>query len=176
MIQKNIVFVGGIHGVGKTTLCRSVSNELGVIHLTASEILSWSEDQNKKQVNDILEMQRRLISGLERFCKDDRLYLLDGHYCLLDQAGNITEIPIEIFEQINPKLLVLINGDLESIQARLQERDQQRYNMDMLIKFKKTEAEHAQKVASKLGNDLYMVQNTDRESLKSVLKGLTQTK
>ena len=37
--MKNIIFIGGIHGVGKGTLCEKVCNDLNIRHLSASEVL-----------------------------------------------------------------------------------------------------------------------------------------
>jgi adenylate kinase len=35
----NIIFIGGIHGVGKETLCRKICKQLGLQHLSSSEVL-----------------------------------------------------------------------------------------------------------------------------------------
>lgn len=38
-MKNDIIFIGGIHGVGKGTLCKRIESELGIIHLSASEVL-----------------------------------------------------------------------------------------------------------------------------------------
>ena len=40
-LMKNIIFIGGIHGVGKGTICKEVVLNTDLIHLTASQILKW---------------------------------------------------------------------------------------------------------------------------------------
>ena len=61
--MKNIIFIGGIHGVGKGTLCEKVCNELNLQHLSASEVLKWEEisEKENKLVNDFTLTQNRLI-------------------------------------------------------------------------------------------------------------------
>ncbi|MGX7835966.1 AAA family ATPase, partial [Campylobacter fetus subsp. venerealis] len=64
---KNITFLGGIHGVGKGTLCSKIKKQLDIEHLTASELLNWkevNEDPKNKLVADIPDMQDRLIHSL----------------------------------------------------------------------------------------------------------------
>ena len=63
-----IVFVGGIHGVGKTYLGEPVAKTLGVRHATASQLIreerglqSWGSD---KRVSDINDNQRALVSAM----------------------------------------------------------------------------------------------------------------
>jgi len=40
-MNKEIIFIGGIHGVGKGTLCKRIASDLNIIHLSASEVLKW---------------------------------------------------------------------------------------------------------------------------------------
>jgi adenylate kinase len=66
--MKNIIFIGGIHGVGKGTLCRKVCNDLNLRHLIASEVLKWEEISEKKNklVKDFTLTQNRLITSLQQ--------------------------------------------------------------------------------------------------------------
>jgi adenylate kinase len=53
---KNIFFIGGIHGVGKSTICQQVCREMNIEYLSASELLKWGEindDVKNKNVEDI---------------------------------------------------------------------------------------------------------------------------
>ena len=57
--MKNIIFIGGIHGVGKGTLCEKVCNDLNLQHLSASEVLKWEEisEKENKLVKDFSKFQ-----------------------------------------------------------------------------------------------------------------------
>lgn len=65
--MKNIIFIGGIHGVGKGTLCEKVCNKLNIKHLSASEVLKWEEisEKENKLVKDFTLTQNRLITNLK---------------------------------------------------------------------------------------------------------------
>ena len=43
MKTKQIVFIGGIHGVGKGTLCREIEKVIQVETISASDLLKWNE-------------------------------------------------------------------------------------------------------------------------------------
>src|SRR5690606_12889108 len=113
----NIIFIGGIHGVGKSSICSEICNKFNIQHLSASELIKWdelNEDPKNKKVANIPNTQTRLIIGLQQTIKDNQHYLLDGHYCLLNAKSEIVRVPLETFKQINPKLLILILGDRKS--------------------------------------------------------------
>lgn len=39
-MNKGIIFIGGVHGVGKGTLCKRLASDLKITHLSASEVLN----------------------------------------------------------------------------------------------------------------------------------------
>lgn len=39
----NIVFIGGIYGVVKSTICQHICRELNMEYLSASELLKWED-------------------------------------------------------------------------------------------------------------------------------------
>ena len=66
-MKNDIIFIGGIHGVGKGTLCKRIESELGIIHLSASEVLKWkgfNVDSSDKRVADIDSTQDYLLKNL----------------------------------------------------------------------------------------------------------------
>lgn len=159
-----IAFIGGIHGVGKGTICKIIANDLGYTHITASEILKWEDinrDKNKKEVSDVLNTQDRLIDGLKSLLVPKTKYLLDGHYCLTKINGIIAQIPVEIFKQINPFSLNLIIDEVTEIQKRLKKRDGRVYNKIWLSKFQDAEIFHAKQVSIILGVRLNICKPTD---------------
>ena len=56
MESKNILFVGGIHGVGKGTICNRIEKFITIETVSASDLLKWSEvvkDSRSKTVQNI---------------------------------------------------------------------------------------------------------------------------
>jgi len=146
-----IIFAGGIHGVGKSTLCRELASELKLSYLSASELLKWKDlnaaDKRNKKVIDIPDMQDRLINGLGLVVEPDKKYILDGHFCLFNKDGKVTKIPIETFEKINPSILILITGDARDIALALSKRDDRAYNPTDLDEMQNLEISYASEVA-----------------------------
>ena len=100
MRRNSIIFVGGIHGVGKSTLCKKACELIGIKYLSASSVLNWAKvnnNQKSKKVQDITQTQDLLINGLKKFITDEKVYLLDGHFCLLNKRSEICKIPVGTF-------------------------------------------------------------------------------
>ena len=150
----NIAFIGGIHGVGKSTICKELCNQLGIEYLSASEVIKWSElneDSTNKKVTDIPLMQNRLVDGLKQKIEPNKNYLLDGHYCLLNKDGEISKIPFETFKAINPVSFHLIVNDIAEIKYRIESRDKNKYDFQLLSDMQNIETSYAQELSIKLG-------------------------
>lgn len=160
----NIVFIGGIHGVGKSTICQQICRELNIEYLSASELLKWediNDDTKNKKVKDIPFTQSRLIAGLSKTIQKGLFYLLDGHYCLLNEKAEVEKISIDIFIQINPKALGLILGDIKEIKTRLDLRDNKSYDLDCLKKMQNIELNYAKELSVTLKVPLFIEENKD---------------
>lgn len=149
----NIIFLGGIHGVGKGTLCSKIKKEVEIEHLTASELLKWIEvntDPKNKLVADIPSMQDRLIAGLHQKVEPGRKFLLDGHFCLFDNVGNVEHVPFTTFSKINPVLISVLTEEPEIIVQRLSERDGRSYELKLIRQMQKEEITYGKWVANQL--------------------------
>lgn len=162
MAFTNISFIGGIHGVGKSTICSGICTTVGYKHLSASEVLKWSElnaDKQNKKVSDISLTQNKLILGLQQTILSTEKYLLDGHFCLLDSKNTVTQIPFATFEAINPQSLHLVVGNVIDIQNRLESRDSRDYDINLLEKMQQMELEYALEISNKLGISLSIIKD-----------------
>jgi adenylate kinase len=159
-----IHFIGGIHGVGKSTICREICAATSLVYLSASELLKWKEintDPLNKKVVDISMTQMRLVDALISNIHHNTNYLLDGHYCLFNGDGVITPILNDVFVQINPISLSVILGDVQTISQRLQQRDNKAYDHILLQKMQDAELNHAKNTSSALGVGLAVGREND---------------
>lgn len=149
--MKNIIFIGGIHGVGKGTICNEIALKTGSIHLTASQILKWEEisARDNKLVKNIASTQSRLIKGLENLIRTEGKYLLDGHFCLLNSDGIPSRIDEGIFDQINPKAIAIVIDEVEKMAKRLEVRDGKIYDVKVLNELQQMEVEYAKFLSDK---------------------------
>ena len=171
-MKNDIIFIGGIHGVGKGTLCKRIESELGIIHLSASEVLKWKDfnmDSSDKRVSDIDSTQDCLLKNLKGVITPGKTYLLDGHFCLLNKESKIEKVPEEVFIGINPKKIIVVSETPEIIAKRLYQRDGKRYETSLLEKMQNTEIEHAQYLSSLLDLEMFEVQSDSYNTLKEVI-------
>lgn len=167
-----IVFVGGIHGVGKGALCNRIASSLGITHLSASDVLKWSDfsaDPSNKQVSDVSITQERLLINLGKMVQPDRIYLLDGHFCLLNKEGKIETVPDEVFIGINPKKIIVVSEDPEIVCQRLSDRDGRSYDLSVLEQMQITERERAQHISKLLKIEVYEIRSDSDDELKNII-------
>ncbi len=169
--MENLLFIGGIHGVGKGTICKKICEETNLIHITASDVLKWNElsKPDNKKVANIKDTQKRLISGLSRIINENKTYLLDGHFCLFNAKGEVERIPEETFEQINPMLFAIVIDDVDQIQERINKRDEKFYNIDTLEKMQIAEIEYSKDIALLLNVPLIEIKNGNYQPLIKLL-------
>jgi len=158
----NIIFIGGIHGVGKGTICSKIQKQIDLKHLSASDVLKWSEvspDPTNKLVKDIPDTQQRLIKGLERVIEPSQKYVLDGHFCLFDSNGIPQEVSINTFQKIAPMIISVVTADIIEIAKRLKKRDGKDYNHHLLDEMQSAEKTYAMFVAKELKVPFFEIKN-----------------
>jgi len=148
-----IFFVGGIHGVGKSTLCRNLGKELGAEHLKASELIGYRpspSDPTQKAVADVNSNQERLISALKRRKREGSKILLDGHFCVLSSSGRIIPIPVGTFRVVSPVALLFVEAKPDLVKKRLEQRENRPYDLDLIGRLAAAEHLHAEYISSEL--------------------------
>lgn len=149
--SNKIIFIGGVHGVGKSTFVNSVKAKCHSVEgISCSTIMKWKNPAHKK-VENVEENQNKLLTNLPYFIDLDKNYLLDGHFCLLTEKNTIERVPIEVFENINPDMIILLEECPTVICQRLSDRDTIQYSEDLIKKFLLEERMYANEVADTLG-------------------------
>ncbi len=167
LMSKNghIVFVGGVHGVGKSTFVNSIREKCPNMEcLSCSTILKWENPANK-EVKDVSETQNTLLSNLSYFIDQDKSYILDGHFCLLTEQGGIESVPIDVFEAISPSMIVVLEEKPTIICQRLAERDSCHYSLELITKIQEQELNSAIKVAESLGIPCVVCDRVNKSSV-----------
>lgn len=150
-----IIFVAGIHGVGKTFLGAPAAQQLGIRHATASQLIreerglqSWGLD---KRVSGLDENQAALISATKRLrCRGQRL-LLDGHFVLRGTNGEFNEIDPQVFRDLQIGAVLLLEANIDVVIERLGVRGDTSWTSSELRTLAEREETHARRVSSALG-------------------------
>lgn len=133
-----LIFVAGVHGVGKGYLCERHASNNNMLYKSASEIIkenSGIDLSQDKLTSDINQNQKILISALNEFKKNNKDLLLDGHFALVNKSGDITPLPLNIFDLMKIDAVILIENEKEIITQRILNRDgkQPLYSVEELM-------------------------------------------
>ncbi len=171
-----IVFVGGIHGVGKTYLGAPAAKHLGIRHATASQLIreerglqTWGSD---KRVNGIDENQAALISAATRLRAEGQRLLLDGHFVLRGTDGRFTEVDIQVFRDLRIGAVVLLAADVDVVIGRLRERGDHSWAEHELRELSEYEEARARRVSNELGLPLKYLMSPNRDEFVTALSDI----
>lgn len=182
--MRNMIFIGGIHGVGKTFFSNNISKEYSIGNYSASELISKKKQElfsKDKKVDNIGENQDFLKESLEELVLGDKWFLLDGHFCLLNKDSTISRISEETFYGLSPKAIVVISDSIENISLRLKNRDNIIYDEELLRIFLNDELNYSRIIASNLNIPYFVYDNSDdpkyvREFISNLLAGSRNVK
>jgi adenylate kinase len=152
-----MIFVSGIHGVGKTFFCKQMKEQLGINAYSASELIAKKRNRGfstDKIVSGIDENQLLLLDAVNELHAIGDEFILDGHFCLLNADGIISRIPIDTYISLSPDMIILLTENPEIIAARRFQRDGIVVNKVDIDSFQKEEIAYADEVARKLGIQL----------------------
>ncbi|MFH6962292.1 ATP-binding protein [Flavobacterium plurextorum] len=168
----NIFFIGGIHGVGKGTICKEIASKSELIHITASEVLKWSEisSSDNKLVENISSTQEKLIFGLNNLVDRDKNYLLDGHFCLLNSLNAPCKIDEETFNILNPRVISIVIDDVEKIAKRLENRDDKKYDIKVLNELQNMEIDYAKYLSRKYSVPYIEITDNNYKQLLNIIR------
>jgi adenylate kinase len=171
-----VVFVGGIHGVGKSTLCERVAAANDFVHVTASAIIRDAGLKTRlpkeKMVRDVVANQALLLGGflkLRSTCTSKGI-LLDGHFALTTHEGVSERVPIDVFGALQVSSLICLQDSPGAIASRLNMRDGSTGGEDFLSEFQRLELNHAAEVSRELGLRLTIIQAFDIDAMEAAMR------
>lgn len=170
MQNKNIIFVGGIHAVGKSTFsdyARKIAPNIEL--LSCSSLLNW-ENSADKEVDDVMSNQERLLDAINNEVDIDKPYLIDGHFCLLDQNHNIVPVDYSVIKAMNPRRVILLTGDVDVIHDRLLTRDGKDYDLTILTEMADKEQELAENFSRQYDIPLLIIKPDEYNTVDTIIK------
>ena len=173
----SIIFIAGVHGVGKTTMCSLASADLGILHKSASQLIREAKENKttdtSKLVDDVDGNQILLINSLSAIRESRNKLLLDGHFVLFDSVKRTQEIETKIFSELGIDSIVLIVDEAKSIHQRLDSRDKNRnFTLDDIEAFQRLEIKRAEEVASELKLNLRKINSFDQPNFNRAIVDL----
>lgn len=152
-----MIFVSGVHGVGKTFFCNRVKEQCGINTYSASKLIAEKRNigfSADKIVSDIDENQSLLLEAIDELRETGNEFILDGHFCLLESDGLISRIPMDTYTSLRPDKIILLTEQPSVIVARRFQRDGIVVEEADVDSFQREEMAYAEEVARNLGVQL----------------------
>lgn len=145
------IFIGGVHGSGKTTLAQKLSLNLGVDVYSAGELIEKGchvSFGNDRRVDKNVQQQEILIEQVSKIIADsDRDFLLVGHFCLVDKNKKIYRIPNEIFMKLSFDKIIIMMEEADILKSRNDGRKSLDATEKFYTDFQKEELNYAREIA-----------------------------
>ena len=110
----DVIFVSGVYGVGKSTLCNVLGDSLNIPFFSSSDLISEKNGEEygaNKSVKNKESNQYLLIKALEEKMKCFPKILLAGHFCIFDGNNNIDLLPEFVYKELHLSKIILLEAD-----------------------------------------------------------------
>jgi len=162
-----ILFIAGVHAVGKSTLCSTYARTHGVLHKSASQLIREAKEnaiaKNTKAVRDIPGNQQLLIQAVSEIRAAGKTLLLDGHFALLNSENKPQPLPMDVYIDLTIDGIVVLHDKPAAIAARMLERDGNSLQIDEITALQHMELKRAKQVAGVLNLPLERIRSFDQE-------------
>lgn len=168
-IKNKLIFLGGVHGTGKTTYSNEILSAYGYNCVSASELIRQykGEVNINKTVSKIEDNQMILLSAIKKYQKENYKVVIDGHFCIINAKGLPENISIEVFKEMKPELLLLAEIPSEQLQKNLNKREEMRISVS-LNDFVLQEHKQADLVSKEIGIPMKVINTFNtKKSLKN---------
>ena len=160
-----LAIVGGIHGAGKSSLCRRLALVIGAEWVSAGAALGSAKSpklRQEKAVTNVEGNQRAIFRALaSTLAGIEKPVLLDAHFVLWSGSNRVERIPIDYFRALNPVALLIVDTPIGDIKSRLKIRDSKEYSHDELDHLRRAEISHGRAVSRALDIPLEILPRSD---------------
>lgn len=169
-MSRRVVFVGGVHGTGKSAVCADLKKRYLCEYLSASQLIKWNK--RTKPVEDVTKNQMLISLLLKENTNKDYSFIIDGHFALWNDFYECVPVPVETFQGVDLSAIVLITCNPSVIKQRIQSRDSTEYNIQDIEQLQKVEIKQAKIISEYYHIPIYIVDNSDSYNIQSVFSNL----
>jgi adenylate kinase len=164
-MDTKLIFIGGIHGVGKSTFCEKLqSHHQDIEQFSASDLIKSYKSNaftSNKKVGEIVDNQEILVSAYNAQEKSKTFVLLDGHYCLFNSEYEPQNIPVSVFRALKIQFFILLTAPIDIVLQRMESRDEIVFPPDKFRELQSLEASSAKHISSVLKKPLLVLNHKD---------------
>lgn len=165
----SVIFLAGVHGVGKGFLGTPVAKALEISHFTASQLIreekglaTWGRDKKTSELDD---NQLALIRAVSQKRLIHPSILLDGHFVLRNEQGILTPLETMVFRELHLTGVILLTEESNIIASRLAMRDKGETDLSTISELAEAESARARAVCHELGLPLTVIHSPTEESV-----------
>lgn len=148
-----MIFIAGVHGVGKSTLTKRIEKELGIRCYRASDLIETGGNRKmpgNKEIWDIDDNQKVLEQEIHMVVNEQEMSVLEGHFCLLNDKGEIVKIPRGTFDKLYLEMILVLVDDAEVIAKRNWDKSRLLSSAEFIDEFQKQEVAYGKEIAGYL--------------------------
>lgn len=166
--EGRVIFISGVHGVGKTTLCEKFRDLKGVQHRSASQLIREAKAEalaiKGKAVKDIEGNQKLLADAVRKLRATGTILLLDGHFALLDTDNQPQALNTSVFAELGISAVIAVHDNSNAIASRLAMRDGQAMSIKAIKELQTLELIQADRVSRDLCIPFSLVKSFDQKT------------
>lgn len=173
------VFVAGVHGAGKSSMCDEYAKKHGANHKTASQLIKNENNDavsnNSKVVKDVVENQKHLITAVSKIRESGENLLLDGHFVLMNDENVLTPLATKVFSELSIDAVIAVYDHPELIESRTKNRDGTSIPSKLIEDFQNLELARAEEISKELGIPFAKIQSFSQVEFESTLNSFIHT-
>jgi adenylate kinase len=174
----SVIFLTGVHGVGKGFLGAPAAMLLGLDHCTASQLIREEKGHATwgvhKRVAEIDDNQLALIRAVSRRREAGQDILLDGHFVLRDTFGKLVRLGKDIFANLQLSGVILLTESAQIIAERLVGRDGIAKNPELIAELASEVHAHVNNVCDELNIPMIAIHSANTMILAEAIGEMLQ--
>ena len=147
------IFIAGVYGTGKSTLCSALSERLHIPAYSAGDLISEINGERygaNKAVADKSKNQVLLAERVRELNRENERVILAGHFCIFSSDSEVEALPESVYHALNISRIVLLEADTQTIIEHLKHRDGKDYSEESVTALSNKEREQSEWIVEQL--------------------------
>ncbi len=163
------IFIAGVYGTGKSTLCTALSARLGIPAFSAGDLISAINGEKyglNKAVADKDNNQVLLAERVQKLNQKYKQIILAGHFCIFNSDNGVEVLPESVYSALNISRIILLEADVQKILEHLHCRDGKDYPAGSVSALLIKERKQSERIVKKLdcSLDIYKMTFTEEDT------------
>ena len=147
------IFVAGVYGTGKSTICSALSKRLNIPAFSAGDLISAVNGEQygaNKSVVDKDTNQVLLAERVQELNSKNKQIILAGHFCIFNAQDCVEILPESVYSALNITHIVLLEADVQKVITNLLRRDGRAYSEKCVTSLIEKEREQSERISKQL--------------------------